>query len=254
MSISDPGAMTLEPAVAAAGSNENYSHLIYTAARFPPALSVTPANASAASVTSQQRRGFWLRTLHQWHWISSAIALVGMLVFSVTGITLNHAGKIEATPVVEQRTAVLPAPVLRALARGNEEGNAPLPAPVSRWLDAQLGTSVGSRDAEWSAEEVYVSMPGPGSDAWISIQRADGAVEYEHTRRGWVSYFNDLHKGRNTGTAWSWFIDLFALACIVFTISGLWLLALHARQRRMTWPWVGLGLIAPLLIALLFIH
>ncbi|NIV36045.1 MAG: hypothetical protein GWN58_43325, partial [Anaerolineae bacterium] len=34
----------------------------------------------------------WLGTLRQWHWISSALCLVGMLLFSVTGITLNHAG------------------------------------------------------------------------------------------------------------------------------------------------------------------
>ena len=28
----------------------------------------------------------------------------------------------------------------------------------------------------------------------------------------------------------------------------------HARQRRMTWPLVGLGLLIPLLIALILIH
>lgn len=205
-------------------------------------------------MTSQQRRGFWLRTLHQWHWISSAVALVGMLVFSVTGITLNHASKIEATPQVRTSTATLPAPLLQRLARQPTAGNAPLPASIREWLQQELHVGAGQRDAEWSEDEVYLSLPGPGGDAWVSIQRSDGAVEYEHTDRGWVSYFNDLHKGRNTGTAWAWFIDLFALACIVFTVSGLWLLALHARQRRSTWPWVGLGLVIPLLIALLFIH
>lgn len=42
----------------------------------------------------------WLGTLRQWHWISSALCLVGMLLFSVTGITLNHAGQIESKPQV----------------------------------------------------------------------------------------------------------------------------------------------------------
>ena len=40
-------------------------------------------------------RAFWLRQMRQWHWISAAICLIGMLLFAVTGITLNHAGKIE---------------------------------------------------------------------------------------------------------------------------------------------------------------
>ena len=134
------------------------------------------------------------------------------------------------------------------------EGNAPLPAATARWLGDQFPIAIGGRPAEWSEAEIYLSMPSPGADAWLSIDRASGAVEFESTQRGWVSYFNDLHKGRNAGTAWSWFLDLFAVAALVFCITGLFLLHLHASQRRMTWPLVGLGLIVPLLLALLFIH
>lgn len=204
-------------------------------------------------LAGQQRRGYWLRVLHQWHWISAAICLVGMLLFAVTGITLNHAARIEASPRVAHGTAVLPPELLRGLP-AREEGHAPLPVAAAEWIDAELGLAVGARQAEWSPEEVYVSMPGPGRDAWLSIQREDGTIEYERTDRGWISYLNDLHKGRNTGPAWGWFIDLFALACIVFTVTGLLLLQLHARQRRTTWTWVGLGLLVPVLLALLFIH
>ncbi len=126
--------------------------------------------------------------------------------------------------------------------------------PARQWLDTQLGIAIGVRPAEWSAEEIYLSLPRPGGDAWLSIDRETGAVEYESTSRGAVSYLNDLHKGRNAGPAWGWFLDLFAVACLVFCITGLFLLHLHARQRRMTWPLVGLGLMIPLLIALLLIH
>ncbi|KRA51732.1 PepSY-associated TM helix domain-containing protein [Pseudoxanthomonas sp. Root630] len=207
----------------------------------------------ASPALQQQRRGFWLRTLHQWHWISSAVCLVGMLLFTITGITLNHAARIEAKPDVSNRTATVPAPVLAALG-DRQEGNAPLPPPVADWLEDELSIAIGARPAEWSDVEVYLSMPGPGTDAWLSIDRETGAVEFERTNRGWISYFNDLHKGRNAGTAWSWFLDIFAVACLVFCITGLFLLYLHGRQRRMTWPMVGLGLLIPLLIALLFIH
>ena len=56
----------------------------------------TTRNTTTDALGGQQRRGFWLRTLHQWHWISSAICLLGMLLFTITGITLNHASRIEA--------------------------------------------------------------------------------------------------------------------------------------------------------------
>ncbi len=49
---------------------------------------------------SNTARGFWPRHLHQWHWVSAAICIVGMLLFAATGITLNHAGQIEARPKV----------------------------------------------------------------------------------------------------------------------------------------------------------
>lgn len=213
---------------------------------------MSPSPAPSVS-GQQQRRGYWLRTLHQWHWVSSAICLIGMILFAATGITLNHAARIEAQPKVVNQQAELPAAVLASLASGSE-GNAPLPTAAADWLGERFKVSIGKRSAEWSEEEIYLSMPSPGADAWISIDRASGAVEYESTDRGWISYFNDLHKGRNAGTAWSWFLDIFAVACLVFCITGLFLLQLHARQRRLTWPMVGLGLIVPLLLALLFIH
>lgn len=206
------------------------------------------------TVAARQRRGFWLRTLHQWHWISSAVCLVGMLLFAATGITLNHAAKIEGSPRVDNRQVELPPTLLGALEAQPVEGNAPLPDGLARWLREELGAPLGGREAEWSEDEVYLSMPGPGRDAWLAIDRATGDVEYERTDRGWISYLNDLHKGRNAGPAWGWFIDVFAIACIVFTLTGLLLLQMHARQRPSTWPWVGLGLVVPVLLALLFIH
>ena len=216
--------------------------------------SLASAQPHPAIGSQQQRRGFWLRQLHQWHWISAAMCLVGMLLFTATGITLNHAARIEAAPRVDNRTTELPAPLLAQLADAPEQGNTPLPADVAAWLGTELELSLGRRPAEWSPQEAYLSMPSPGADAWLSIDRETGAVEFERTARGWVSYFNDLHKGRNAGPAWGWFIDVFAIATLVFCITGLFLLHLHARQRRLTWPLVGLGLVVPVLLILLFIH
>ncbi|WP_233216349.1 PepSY-associated TM helix domain-containing protein [Blastopirellula marina] len=190
----------------------------------------------------------------QWHWISSAICLVGMLLFTITGITLNHPTEITVEPEVTTLSAELPAKILASVSDISPEGNAPLPAELARWLTTQFGRRVGSRPAEWTEDEIYLSLQGPGSDAWLAIDRVTGDVEFEQTNRGWVAYFNDLHKGRNTGVAWKWFIDIFAIATLVFCITGLFLLYFHARHRRMTWPLVTLGLIIPLLLAMLLVH
>jgi len=220
--------------------------------------SATSSNAGTTSVVARSR---WMRELLRWHWISAALSLVGMLGFAVTGITLNHAAQIPAAPVTTTQRATVPDELARELsalaeaAGANAVGGMPaMPVELRRWLRRTWGLSLSGRTPEWSPEELYVALPRAGGDGWVSIDLASGDAEYEHTERGWVSYFNDLHKGRNTGAAWNWFIDIFALACVVFSVTGLLLLQVQAAGRRSTWPLVGLGLLLPLLLALLFLH
>ncbi|HEY5798694.1 MAG TPA: PepSY-associated TM helix domain-containing protein [Burkholderiaceae bacterium] len=202
-------------------------------------------------------RARWLKNLHQWHWISSAVSLLGILLFSFTGITLNHATQIEAKPAVTRKAADVPAaqmPALRALAASHDGGKAVLPSATSAWLEAAWNVKTRTVEAEWSQDEAYVALPRPGGDAWVRVNLEDGKAEYELTDRGWISWLNDLHKGRHTGVAWSWFIDIFAVACLLFALTGLLILKFHAQNRPSTWPVVGLGVLLPVLLAILFIH
>lgn len=195
-----------------------------------------------------------LGTVRQWHWISSALCLVGMLLFAVTGITLNHAADIPARHQVTVVEAAVPVDMLEAWLAG-EEPRALLPADLRDWLRREHGVILGSRvSGEWQYGEFYLSLPRPGGDAWLSIDGDSGELFYERTERGWIAWLNDLHKGRNTGAAWSWFLDIFAVACVVFCLSGLLLLQRHARSRPSTWPLTTLGLVIPLLLILIFIH
>ena len=143
---------------------------------------------------------------------------------------------------------------LRAYAADHDGAKEPLPAAAEQWLSDTWKVQAGGRAAEWAVDEVYLPMPKAGGDAWVRIALEDGAAEFEKTDRGWISWLNDVHKGRNTGAAWNWFIDIFAGACLVFCITGLLILKFHAANRPFTWPMVGLGILIPFVIALLFIH
>ena len=199
-------------------------------------------------------RSFWLKQLHQWHWISAALSLIGLLLFAVTGITLNHAAQIPAEPVTVEQTGDLPAPLLARLSDFPAETTEAVPDAVARWAADAFKVEIAGRPTETTAGEIYVALPEPGGDGWLTIDRASGEALRERTTRGWVAWLNDLHKGRNTGPVWYWFIDVFAAACIVFAVTGFGLTWLHARQRPSTWPLLGLGLLIPAVIALLFIH
>ena len=210
------------------------------------------------SASAQQKRAFWLRHLHNWHWISAAICLVAILLFAMTGFTLNHSADIEAHPVVVKKKAIVPTSILSSLKEGVSKNlggkNSELPVSFVAWLEKEQGVVTSHQLAEWSPEEIYLSLPRPGGDAWLRVALDTGEFEYEKTDRGAIAYLNDLHKGRNTGKVWSWFIDIFAFACLIFCVTGLFLLKMHARSRALTWPLVVAGFVIPLLLAIIFIH
>ena len=220
-----------------------------------PTIPSAPAPSKPAVKKKKGRNPFWVKQLHTWHWVSSAVSMIGLLLFAITGITLNHAASIEGAPVVKTADATLPATMLPTIAAKDGEADAkkPLPAPVASWVQKTF-SQPGDGVAEWSADEIYLPLPRPGGDGWVSIDRTTGAASSERTDRGWISYLNDLHKGRNAGEVWKWFIDIFAGACVIFAITGFFLLQLHAKKRPVTWPLVAAGLAIPALLAIIFIH
>jgi len=175
-----------------------------------------------------------------------------LLLFSITGITLNHASAISGKPMVTARETQLPQPLMGLIAGTDEQVR--LPGPIAAWLDSEFDVDGASASVEWSDEELYVSAPGPGRDAWVSVDRETGHAKFERTDRGWMAYFNDLHKGRNTGVVWWIFIDVVAAACLFFSITGLILLQVQARQRKSTWPLVGGGVAIVIALMTFFAH
>jgi len=200
-----------------------------------------------------RRRMQLYRTMHLWHWISAAVCFAALTLFTVTGITLNHASAISAEPQVSSGGAQLPENLRATLATAAPQVSAP-PPDITAWAEDEFKLSLRDATAEWSEEELYLSAPGPGRDAWVSIDRASGAAKFEATDRGWLAYFNDLHKGRNTGITWTIFIDVVAVAVLFFSLTGLVLLWIQARQRTSTWPLVGGGIAIVTALMIFFAH
>jgi uncharacterized protein len=214
--------------------------------------------APVSTATPTQRRAYWLKTMHEWHWISSAVAMIGILLFSITGITLNHAESLESG--AQQHSSIkkaVPAALVQHLAAQVAQygaGQAAATNELLQWASSELQLDLRDKLADWNDREVYFSLDRPGGDAWLKVDLQKSLATYEVTSAGWIAYFNDLHKGRHTGAAWAWFIDILSAACIVFTITGFVILKMHASNRPFTWPLVGFGLLIPFLIAVLLIH
>ncbi len=194
--------------------------------------------------------------MHTWHWISSAVSLICMILFSVTGITLNHADFFAANTQEQTTEITLPQQLLKTLpVMGEGTEVAGLPVQLINWIDAHIEHEMPLEklNPEWNEYEIYLQQPLPGGDRWMSVDLKTGALVYMDTDRGVIAWLNDLHKGRNTSLLWVWFIDIFAVATLIFCITGLLLLQIHSKRRPSTWYITGAGIAVPGLIAWLSI-
>lgn len=170
------------------------------------------------SATTQR----WTRILHAY---TSMAALLLVLFFGATGLTLNHPEwDLGFDTTRSEVTGDLPADAV------GEDGAVELLA-LSEHLRAAHGvrgevTEFGSTDGEG-----FISYRGPGYAAEARFDSASGTYALTSEQQGVVGVLNDLHKGRDTTSSWSWLIDAAAVFLVVISLTGL-VLQLVLRRRR----------------------
>jgi len=89
--------------------------------------------------------------------------------------------------------------------------------------------------AEFSVDEYeyMVVFKGPGYAADVFIDRDTREYSLTETTTGAMAVMNDLHKGRDSGTQWSWVIDVSAIVTMLMSLSGFGLL-FYIRRRRVS--------------------
>jgi hypothetical protein len=173
-------------------------------------------------------------------WLHIYLSLFGfatLIFFSLTGITLNHPDLLLGT--VERRSQVAGQMNTRwlqpqaAAADANDLAQQLARLEIVEHLRSQH--QVRGAVSEFRADEFecLVSFKGPGYSADAFIDRETGRYDMTVVDQGAVALMNDLHKGRHSGTAWSWVIDLSAIFMALAGLTGLVLL-LYLRRRRTT--------------------
>jgi hypothetical protein len=180
----------------------------------------------------------WALTLHIY---ASMAGFLLVLLFGITGLTLNHAESILGPPHRETTQAALPAALV-------QEGNR---AAIVSALQRALGSRSPATDYRASPDEIDVTLSGPGHWTQAIINRRTGAVDASTESRGVIGRLNDLHTGAASGAVWKWIIDLGAVLFIFSAITGM-ITLLSMPKRRV------LGLLAAaggvvVLLALYFI-
>ncbi len=191
------------------------------------------------------------------HIYLSMFGLASVLFFSMTGLTLNHpdwffAGaerRVEAEGRIDPQWLHLDTPA-------SSSGEEPDPSRGVAKLEVveHLRGAHGIRGAlaEFRAEEdeCLVTFKGPGYAADAFIDRASGRYNVSQTYHGFLALINDLHKGRDTGPAWSALIDISAVLMTLISLTGLVLL-FYLKLRRV--PGLVVTLIGTVVVAAVYL-
>ena len=150
-----------------------------------------------------------------------------LLFFAVTGITLNHQSALNGEPKALRFTgqfdsAWVSPPAGREVARLEIVGA----------LRHAHGIKAALTDFRVDENEISVSFKGPGYAAEVLVDRKKGTYDVTESRLGLVAVINDLHKGRDTGSAWADIIDISGVLMVIVSLTGLTLI--FFLQKRLT--------------------
>jgi hypothetical protein len=191
----------------------------------------SPANKAVDAATIKpvvHHVPIWKRKTAHWsRWLHTYLSMVSftiLLFFALTGITLNHQSAFTGEVKPHRYTGSLDAEWMKNPESKKDD--------IVGAFRHRHGVRAALSDFRVEDDQVQVSFKGPGYAADGFIERATGKYELMETRLGFVAIVNDLHKGRDTGKAWSGIIDVSAVLMTLVSLTGLVLIFFLYKKLR----------------------
>ena len=174
---------------------------------------------------TRRKRPLRLRVHSSLRWLhiyTSMVSLLVVLFFAATGVTLNHPDWL-AGERTEEVTGKLPA--TWKTAKGIDW------LVVAEHLRAAHGVHGTVADRREDDREGSLTFRAPGYSADAFIDMGDGSYKLTVSYQGAIGVLNDLHRGRDAGSAWAWLIDVSGVFLVFLSLTGLGLLFYLKKVR-----------------------
>jgi hypothetical protein len=162
------------------------------------------------------------------HIYLSMVSFAIVLFFSITGLTLNHADYFQSPIVSTSNKGTVNKDWVNVADTLKIDK-----LKLVEFFRNQYKVHGAVYDFRIDESEIAISFKSPGYEADIFLKRASGDFELTQTNAGLMAFFNDLHKGRDSGKIWSWVIDVSAILLIIVSFTGL-ILLLYIKRKRVT--------------------
>ncbi|WP_051319388.1 PepSY-associated TM helix domain-containing protein [Chitinimonas koreensis] len=158
----------------------------------------------------------WLyRQSRMLHAYLSAFAFIALMLFSLSGLLLNHPDWFKGRNPAVDHTLRLDAAELREAA-----GSADPARALAAIVAERIALKGGYKSGEVIDGEAQIRFEGVSGKSDLLIDLASGQVEATVEPATVTTMLHDLHRGKNSGAAWSWVIDLTAVLTLAFSLLG----------------------------------
>ena len=159
------------------------------------------------------------RTLHIY---LTMFGLLVMMLFGVTGFTLNHEDWFGATrPLRSRSVGQAPSDLIRT-------GDG---LHLVEYLRQTFHITGALTDFADLGDRFSAGFKAPGQSWDVEIEKASGAATVRKETYNFAALINDLHRGHEAGPIWSWIIDSCAILLTLACVTGL-ILWLSLPKRR----------------------
>ena len=173
----------------------------------------------------------WSRIIHVY---TSMAALLIVLFFGITGITLNHPTWSIGDSVTRSTiTGMLP---FAAINNGAVDY-----LSVSEYMRTNHAVTGAVEAFDTAGTTGSISYRKPGYHADLTFNETDGSYELVIEQQGFLGVMNDLHKGRDAGSSWKWLIDIAGLLLVAISFSGMVMQLFLRKRRRSAFIVAGVG-------------
>lgn len=150
------------------------------------------------------------------HTYLSAFAFLALIFFAGTGLLLNHPEWF-GSGRGETRDSIISLP-MEAIAQAQQQQQ---PEQVLAALVRNKIKLHGElKQTDIAEPEMLLHFEGVGGSSDVSIDLTTGRTEISNTEAQFSRVIQDLHRGKNSGAAWKWLIDIAAIVILALSIFG----------------------------------
>lgn len=161
------------------------------------------------------------RTIHIY---LTMLGLFVMLLFGITGFTVNHEDWFGAT--TPHPTDVDGTTPLELIAKNDQ-------LRIVEHLRSTFKIHGAMTSFDELEDSLSIGFKEPGQVWEVEVEKSTGKTSVHSEAFNFIAMINNLHRGRYSGASWKWVIDISAILIVIACFTGVVLWMVLPKRRKL---------------------